>query len=38
MTKKICYGAAEGEFKFQYDNHTKCFRNRYYEHDTEISK
>ena len=38
MNKKICYGAVEGEFKFQYDNHTKCFRNRYYEHDIELSK
>ena len=35
---KIYYGAVEGEFKFRYNNHRKSFRNRYYEHDTELSK
>ena len=34
---KIYYGAVEGEFKFRYNNHTKFFRNRYYERDTELS-
>ena len=26
------------EFKFQYNNNKKSFRNRYFEHDTEFSK
>ena len=34
---KIYYGAVEGEFKLRCNNHTKSFRNRYYEHDTELS-
>ena len=28
----------EGGFKFQYNNHANSFRNRYYEHATELSK
>ena len=28
---------SECKFKFRYNNHTKSF-NRYYEHDTELSK
>ena len=32
------YSAVKGEFKFRYNNHTKSFRNRYYEDDTELSK
>ena len=35
---KSYYGAVEGEFKFKYNNHTKSFRNRHHEHDTELSK
>ena len=35
---KIYYGAVEGDFELRYNNHTKSFRNRYYEHDTELSK
>ena len=34
----IYYGASDGEFKFQYNNHTKSFRYRGYEHETELSK
>ena len=34
----IYYGASDGEFKFRYNNHTKSFRNRGYEHETELSK
>ena len=32
------YGASDGEFKFWYNNHTKSFRNRGYEHETELPK
>ena len=35
---RIYYGAGEGDFKFWYNNHTNSFRNRYYEHATELSK
>ena len=35
---KIYNGAVEGDLKFQYNNHTNSFRNRYYEHATELSK
>ena len=35
---KIYYGEVEGEFKLRYNNHTKSFRNRYYEHDNELLK
>ena len=35
---KIYCGAVEGDFKFRYNKHTKSFRNKYYEHDTELSK
>ena len=35
---KIYYGAVEGDFKFQYNNHTNSFRDMYYEHDTELAK
>ena len=34
----IYYEASDGEFKFRYNNHTKSFRNRGYEHETELSK
>ena len=34
----IYYGASDGEFQFRYSNHTKSFRNRGYEHETELSK
>ena len=34
----IYYGASDGEFKFRYNNHMKSFRNRGYEHETELSK
>ena len=34
----IYYGASDGEFKFRYNYHTKSFRNRGYEHETELSK
>ena len=37
-TVKVYYGANDGEFKLRYNNHTKSFRNRFYEHDTELSK
>ena len=32
------FGLAEGSFKSRYYNHTKSFRLRRYEHDTEFSK
>ena len=32
------YGTSEGEFKTRYNNHTKSFRNKKYENDTELSK
>ena len=32
------FGACEGEFKQRYNNHTKSFRLRKYENDTELSK
>ena len=32
------FGLAEGSFKSRYNNHTKSFRLRRYEHDTELSK
>ena len=32
------YGTCEGEFKSRYNNHTKSFRSRKYENDTELSK
>ena len=35
---KIYYGAVEGDFKFRCNNHTNSFRNRCYEHATELSK
>ena len=31
-------GASERQFKERYNNHTKAFRNRQYEKDTELSK
>ena len=34
----VYYGASEGEFKFRYNNHTKSFRLRRYENDSELSK
>ena len=34
----IYYGASDGEFQFRYSNHMKSFRNRGYEHETELSK
>ena len=38
FNRSFYYGAFEGEFKLRYNNHTKSFRNRFYEHDTELSK
>ena len=35
---RIYYGISEGEFKTRYYNHTKSFRGRKYENDTELSK
>ena len=35
---KTYFGLAEGSFKSRYNNHTKSFRLRRYEHDTELSK
>ena len=32
------YGLCEGEFKSRYYNHTKSFRSRKYENETELSK
>ena len=32
------FGLAEGSFKSRYNNHTKSFRLRRYEHNTELSK
>ena len=32
----IYYGAGESDFKLRYNNHTNSFRNRYYEHATEL--
>ena len=37
-TKSTYYGTSEGKFKFRYNNHTKSFRLRKYENDTELSK
>ena len=34
----IYYGASDKEFKFRCNNHTKSFRNRGYEKETEPSK
>lgn len=34
----VYYGTSEGEFKTRYNNHTKSFRLRKYENDTELSK
>ena len=36
--KNTYFGLAEGSFKSRYNNHTKSFRLRRYEHDTELSK
>ena len=35
---KVYFGTAEGSFKSRYNNHTKSFRLRDYEHETELSK
>ena len=32
------YGQCEGDFKTRYNNHTKSFRHRKYENETELSK
>ena len=37
-TVKVYYGANDGELKLRYNNHTKSFRNIFYEHDTELWK
>lgn len=37
-TNSTYYGVCEGEFKSRYNNHTKSFRLRKYENDTELSK
>ena len=34
----VYYGTFESEFKIRYNNHTKYFRTRKYEHDTQLSK
>ena len=34
---KVYFGTAEGSFKSRYSNHTKSFRLRGYEHETELS-
>ena len=34
----VYYGASDGEFKYQYNNHTDSFRNQVYENKTELSK
>ena len=36
--KQTYYGASEVEFKSRYNNHTKSFRSRRYENDSELSK
>ena len=36
--KHTYYGLCEGEFKSRYNNHTKSFRSRKYENETELSK
>ena len=37
-TTKTYYGQCEGEFKMRYNNHTKSFRHRKYQNETELSK
>ena len=34
----VYYGSSEGEFKTRYNNHTKSFRHRKHQNDTELSK
>ena len=34
----VYFGASEGEFKTRYNNHTKLFKHRRYENDSELSK
>ena len=34
----VYYGACEGDFKMRFNNHTKSFRHRKYENDSELSK
>ena len=34
----IYYGASDGEFKSQYNNHTNSFRHRHHEQELELSK
>ena len=34
----VYFGLVEVSFKSSYNNHTKSFRFRRYEHDTELSK
>ena len=36
--KFMYFGASEGEFKTKYNNHTKSFKDRRYENDSEHSK
>ena len=36
--QKYYIGTSEDKFKTRYNNHTKSFRNRVYEMDTELSK
>ena len=38
QSQKEYIGTCEGSFKERYNNHTKSFRNRRYERDTELSK
>ena len=37
-TEKVYFGASEREFKTRFNNHTKSFRHRKYENDSELSK
>ena len=36
--RKVYFGLVEGSFKSRYNNHTKSFRLRCYENETELSK
>ena len=37
-TSKSYIGLVGGSFKLRYNNHTKSFRNKRYQHETELSK
>lgn len=38
QAKSTYYGICESDFKTRYNNHTKSFRSRKYENETELSK